>query len=253
VIDSGLTHVTRLNYIFRQSEDSHIVLNAHRINEGEAPFMDNKSSDFFFFGEDDPALAAELVVDIVKNRLPSKFGFDPIDDIQVISPMYRGPAGVHALNELLQRTLNGDKRYAEKKIGERVFRVGDKVMQTRNDYDKEVFNGDIGRLYGIDLEEHQFEVVIDGRYVYYEYSEVEELMHAFCISTHRSQGAEYPAVVIPLLTQHYMLLQRNLIYTAITRAKKLVVLVGSRKAVHMAVNNNKVAKRYTGLPIRLKS
>lgn len=252
VIESGLVHVTRLELIFRQQEDSHIILNAHRVNRGEIPFMDNNSSDFYFFGEDDPSRAAELVVDIVKNRLPNKFGFDPIDDIQVIVPMYRGPAGVNALNEALQRSLNGDTRYAEKQLGGRLFRVGDKVMQTRNDYEKEVFNGDIGRLTGIDFEDQTFEVVIDGRYIFYEWLQVEDLIHAYCISTHRSQGSEYPVVVMPLLTQHYMMLQRNLLYTAITRAKQMVVLVGSRKAVAMAVKNNKVASRYSGLVSRLR-
>ncbi len=252
VIASGVAHVTRLDVIFRQDEASHIVVNAHRINSGDAPFMDNNSKDFYFFGEEDPVLAAELVVDIVKNRLPSKFGIEPIDDVQVIAPMYRGPIGVHALNEALQAALNGDKRVAQKQLGGRTFRAGDKVMQTRNNYDKEVFNGDIGRIHGIDFEDQSLEVVFDGRYVFYEFSESEELIHAYCISTHRSQGSEYPVVVMPLMTQHYMMLQRNLLYTAVTRAKKMVVLVGSRRAVHMAVQNNKVAERYSGLLNRLR-
>lgn len=252
VIDSGIAFVTRLETIFRQSDNSHIIVNAHRVNQGNAPYMDNRSEDFFFFGQDDPALAADLVVDIVQNRIPNKFGYDPVDGVQVIAPMYRGPCGIHALNERLQAALNGDKRYAEKVIGSRVFRVGDKVMQTKNNYEKEVFNGDIGRLYGIDFDENAFEVVFDGRYVFYDFSEAEELIHAYCISTHRSQGSEYPVVVMPILTQHYMMLQRNLLYTAITRAKEIVVMVGNRKAVYLAVNNNKVAERYTGLLARLK-
>lgn len=252
VIASGVAHVTRLNVIFRQDEDSHIVVNAHRINKGDAPFMDNSSKDFYFFGEEDAVKAAELVVDIVKNRLPNRFGVDPMDEVQVIAPMYRGPIGVHALNESLQVSLNGDKRVAEKQLGGRLFRAGDKVMQTRNNYDKEVFNGDIGRIAGIDFEDQSLEVVFDGRYVYYEFSESDELIHAYCISTHRSQGSEYPVVVMPLMTQHYMMLQRNLLYTAVTRAKKMVVLVGSRRAVHMAVQNNKVAERYSGLLNRLR-
>jgi exodeoxyribonuclease V alpha subunit len=253
VINSGVAHVTRLKVIFRQNEASHIVVNAHRINAGDAPFMDNNSADFYFFGKEDPVEAAELLVDIVNKRLPEKFGVDPIEDVQVIAPMYRGPIGVHALNEALQKTLNGDKRLAEKQLGGRTFRAGDKVMQTRNNYDKEVFNGDIGRIQGIDFDDASMEVVFDGRYVYYEFSEAEELIHAYCISTHRSQGSEYPVVVMPLMTQHYMMLQRNLLYTAVTRAKKLVVLVGSRKAVHMAVQNNKVAERYSGLLQRLRA
>jgi exodeoxyribonuclease V alpha subunit len=247
VIDSGVGYVTRLNAIFRQSNTSHIIVNAHRINQGEAPLTDNNSADFFYFGEDDPARAAELVVDIVKNRLPTKFGVDPINDVQVIAPMYRGVIGVNALNEALQRTLNGDKRMAEKVLGGRAFRVGDKVMQTRNNYEKDVFNGDIGRLVEIDFEEQAFGIDIDGSFVMYDWTEADQLIHAYAISTHRSQGSEYPVVVMPIMTQHYMMLQRNLLYTAVTRAKKLVVLVGSRRAVQMAVENNKVAERYSGL------
>lgn len=252
VMNSGLAHVTRLETIFRQSADSLIVDNAHRVNHGEMPYLHNRSSDFYFFKEEDPQKAAELVVDIVLNRLPDKFGYDPMDDVQVIAPMYRGPIGVHALNDALQRALNGDHRLAEKKLGGRVFRAGDKVMQIRNNYEKDVFNGDIGRITGIDFDENLLEIVMDGRYVYYDWTEAEELTHAYCISTHRSQGGEYPVVVIPLMTQHYMMLQRNLVYTAITRARKMVVLVGTHKAVHIAVSNNKVAERYCGLLARLR-
>jgi exodeoxyribonuclease V alpha subunit len=253
VIDSGIAHVTRLNVIFRQSEDSHIIVNAHRVNKGDAPIMDNsRTKDFFFFRENDPVKAAELVVDIVRNRLPNKFEVHPINDVQVIAPMYRGSAGVNNLNEILQQALNSDSHLAEKKLGGRIFRVGDKVMQTKNNYDKEVFNGDIGRVRGIDHNEGFMEVSIDGRIIIYDWNEADELIHAYCISTHRSQGSEYPVVVLPLMTQHYMMLQRNLLYTAITRAKKLVVLVGNPQAVHIAVGNNKVAERYSGLLARLK-
>jgi exodeoxyribonuclease V alpha subunit len=252
VIDSGAAHVTRLEAIFRQSEDSYIVMNAHRINMGEMPLTDNQSNDFDFFGEDDPARAADLVVDVVQNRLPDKFGYDPIQDVQVVAPMYRGPVGVDNLNMSLQKALNGSLRMAEKKIGERVFRLGDKVMQTRNNYEKDVFNGDIGFVRAIDDLSGGFEIVMNDTIQFYEWVETEDLMHAYCISTHRSQGSEYPVVVMPLMTQHYMMLQRNLLYTAITRAKKLVVLVGTRKAVAMAVNNNKVAERFSGLVDRLK-
>ncbi|MEQ8674120.1 MAG: ATP-dependent RecD-like DNA helicase [Aggregatilineales bacterium] len=252
VIDSGVAFVTRLETIFRQEQDSHIVVNAHRINHGEAPYMDNQSEDFYFFREEDPARAAELVVDVVKNRIPNKFGFDPMNDIQVIAPMYRGPSGVTALNDILQEALNGSTRKADKLIAGRKFRVGDKVMQTRNNYDKEVFNGDIGRIYAIDYTERLIEVVFDGRYVDFDFTDAEELMHAYCISTHRSQGSEYPVVVMPVLTQFYMMLQRNLLYTAITRARKMVVMVGSHKAVYMAVKNNKVSERYSGLVTRLR-
>jgi exodeoxyribonuclease V alpha subunit len=251
VIDSGVAHVTRLKTIFRQSEDSVIVENAHRVNQGEMPYLQNTSRDFFFFGEEDPERAADLVVDIVQNRIPNKFGYDPLDQVQVIAPMYRGPIGVNALNERLQKALNGSSRQAEKKLGGRLFRAGDKVMQVRNNYDKDVFNGDIGRINAIDFEASKLEVIIDGRYIDYEWSETDDLTHAYCISTHRSQGGEYPVVVLPLMTQHYMMLQRNLVYTAITRAREVVVLVGTHRAVAIAVKNNQVAERYSGLIARL--
>jgi len=243
--------VTRLKTIFRQDKESHIIVNAHRINQGDMPFLDNQSADFYFFGEEDPTTCAELIVDIVQNRIPTKFGFDPLTDIQVIAPMYRGAAGVLALNKALQGALNGSYRKAEKVIGGRAFRVGDKVMQTKSNYDLEVFNGDIGYVRGIDIDESMMEISMDRRIVEYDFAMAEELLHAYCISTHRSQGSEYPVVVMPILTQHYMMLQRNLIYTAITRAKEIVVLVGTRQAVAMAVKNNKVAERYTGLLGRL--
>ena len=226
VIDSGVAHVTRLQQIFRQDDDSHIVINAHRINQGELPVMDNKSRDFYFFGVTDPNATTEMVVDVVKNRIPNKFGYDPLEEIQVMAPMYRGGAGVDALNEALQRSLNGTYSRAEKKLGSVVYRVGDKVMQTKNNYNKDVFNGDIGYIRGIDFDDNQLEVVIDGRFIVYDFTDADELIHAYCISTHRSQGSEYSVVVLPVLTQHYKMLQRNLLYTAITRAREMVVLVG---------------------------
>ena len=254
VIDSGIAHVTRLNQIFRQDDRSHIVINAHRINQGQMPYTDNKSDDFFFFGFTSAEEAADMVVDIVQNRLPQKFGITSLDDVQVIAPMYRSAVGVNALNLKLQAALNGNQRIAEKKLGGTVFRVGDKVMQTKNNYDKDVFNGDIGRIRAIDFDEKKFHIIMDGSIVQYDFGDAaEQLIHAYCITTHRSQGSEYPVVVMPLMTQHRMMLQRNLLYTAITRAKKLVVLVGDRRAVGMAVNNNKVSERYTGLKMRLQT
>ncbi len=252
IIDSGIASVTRLDQIFRQDDDSHIISNAHRINQGQRPYTDNKSSDFFFFNISDPGAVADMIVDIVKQRIPERWGYDPVRDIQVIAPMYRGAAGVHSLNSLLQSELNSDPRLAQVKLGERQFRVGDKVMQTRNNYDKDVFNGDIGFIDSIDKGDNSLEIVIDGGYVGYDFSETDDLMHAYCISTHRSQGSEYPVVVMPVLTQHYMMLQRNLLYTAITRAKRLVVLVGTRQALDIAVGNNKVAERHSGLLWRLR-
>ena len=251
VIDSGIAHVTRLDQIFRQDDASHIVSNAHRINQGQHPRTDNQSKDFFFFNVSDPEAVADNIVEIVKTKAPQRWAFDPVRDIQVIAPMYRGAAGVNNLNSRLQKELNGDYRQAEVKLGHRLFRVGDKVMQTRNNYDKDVFNGDIGFIYSVDDDDNSLDVVIDGQRIAYDYSEMNDLMHAYCISTHRSQGSEYPAVVMPILTQHYMMLQRNLLYTAITRAKRLVILVGTRQAVHIAVNNNQVAERHSGLLNRL--
>lgn len=255
VINSGIAHVTRLNRIFRQDDASHIVLNAHRINHGEMPFTDNESDDFYFFNMAEPEGAAEMVVELVRDRLKKKVGdYDPINDIQVIAPMYRGPIGVDVLNQLLQEALNpSNPRRIEKKLGNKIFRKGDKVMQTKNNYDKDVFNGDIGIIHGIDEVNSSLQVVIDGRFVDYEFIDAEEqLIHAYCISTHRSQGSEYPIVVMPVMTQHFMMLQRNLLYTAITRARKMVVLVGTRKALSIAVDNNKVSERFSGLEARLK-
>ena len=252
VINSGIASVTRLDQIFRQDDSSHIISNAHRINQGLQPYTDNDSRDFFFFNIADPDAAADMLVDIVKNRVPDRWGFDPMRDIQVIAPMYRSAIGVNNLNIRLQSELNSDLRMADIKLGGRVFRVGDKVMQTRNNYEKDVFNGDIGFIDSIDSDDNSLEVVIDGGYVSYDFSETDDLMHAYCISTHRSQGSEYPVVVMPVMMQHYIMLQRNLLYTAITRAKKLVVLVGTRQALGLAVNNNKVAERHSGLLHRLR-
>ncbi len=253
VIDSGIASVTRLSQIFRQDDSSHIVSNAHRINQGLQPYTDNDSLDFFFFNIGEPEGAADELVQIVKRKVPERWELDPVRDIQVISPMYRGAIGVHNLNSRLQAELNGDLRWAQAKFGDRVFRVGDKVMQTRNNYEKDVFNGDIGFIDSIDDDDNSLEVTIDGRFVAYDFSEIDDLIHAYCISTHRSQGSEYPAVVMPVMTQHYIMLQRNLLYTAITRAKELVILVGTRRALAIAVNNNKVAERHSGLLARLRA
>ena len=251
VIAGGIASVTRLSQIFRQDDSSHIVSNAHHINRGRQPYTANKSSDFFFFNISEPEAAAEMIVDIVKTRVPQRWGLDPVRDIQVISPMYRGHIGVNNLNSRLQSELNSDPRLASVRLGGRVFRVGDKVMQTRNNYEKDVFNGDIGFVDSIDDDDNSLAVALDGTLVDYDFSEVDDLLHAYCISTHRSQGSEYPAVVMPVSTQHFIMLQRNLLYTAITRARKLVVLVGTRYALQLAVDNNKVAERHSGLDLRL--
>ena len=252
VIRAGRAKVVRLTHIFRQAAQSGIVVNAHRVNQGQMPLL-NQYDDFYFFSKEDPEEAADLLVDIVVNRIPRKFGLDPVDEVQVLAPMYRGACGVANLNRRLQEALNppGPNR-PERRLGGRTFRVGDKVMQVRNNYDKEVFNGDIGRVIRIDGIEQTLTVRIDGRPVIYDWAEADELIHAFAISVHKSQGSEYPAVVMPVLTQHYMMLQRNLLYTGITRAKRLVVLVGTRRAIGIAVRNARVRQRYSGLGVRLR-
>jgi len=251
VIRSGRARVVRLTHIFRQAAQSGIVVNAHRVNRGQMPVL-NRYDDFFFFSKEDPEEAAELLVDIVVRRIPRKFDLDPVDEVQVLAPMYRGACGVANLNRRLQEDLNppGPNR-PERRLGGRTFRVGDKVMQVRNNYDKEVFNGDIGRVIRIDGIGQTLTVRIDGRPVVYDWVEADELIHAFAISVHKSQGSEYPAVVVPVLTQHYMMLQRNLLYTAITRARRLVVLVGTRRAIGIAVKNDRTRQRHSGLGVRL--
>ena len=253
LIDSGKTAVIRLQTIFRQAADSLIISNAHRINEGKMPTTSSEAKDFFIFIKEDPGEAAELLVDVVKNRAPLKFHLDPLDDIQVLAPMYNGAVGVSNLNLLLQAALNPPaKRKAERKLGGRLFRVGDKIMQTVNNYDKNVYNGDIGRVTEMDLVQQTLTVSIDGAPVVYDFLEADELVHAYAISVHKSQGAEYPCVVMPVATQHYLMLQRNLLYTAVTRAKKLVILVGTRKAIRIAVKNDKTTQRHTALDWRLQ-
>jgi exodeoxyribonuclease V alpha subunit len=257
IIASDRVAVVKLTKIFRQAANSGIVINAHRINRGQFPIL-NEFDDFYYFSKEDPAEAAGLLVDVVKRRIPRKFELDPLDDVQVMAPMYRGACGVSNLNEILQEALNPPSpRKQEKRVGGRVFRVGDKVMQTRNNYDKDVYNGDIGRVVRIDTVEQTMTVRTDehleqGRLITYEWVELDELVHAFAISVHKSQGSEYTAVLLPILTQHYLLLQRNLLYTAVTRAKQLVVLVGTRKAIWIAVKNDKVSERHSGLSVRLQ-
>lgn len=255
LIASGKVPTTRLNLIFRQQAGSYIVSNAHRVNEGQQPLIEKDAEDFFHFEFDGPDEVADWVVDVVRNRVPRRFGLDPVRDIQVLAPMYRGAAGVNALNERLQAALNPEGRgQPERRVGQRLFRVGDKVMQLRNNYEKDVFNGDIGYVRALDGESQTLSVVFEGdNYVNYEWSECDELTHAYAVSVHKSQGSEYPAVVLPLVTQHYMMLQRNLLYTAITRAKRLVVLVGSKKALGMAVRNAAVNERFTRLVDRLNA
>jgi len=251
LIDSGAIEVVTLTEIFRQAQRSMIVVNAHRINKGQYPLLSGKKDrDFFFIEEEDPEEAAAIVVDLVMRRLPGYYNYDPMDDIQVLCPMYRGTVGANNFNESLQAALNPDGVVLPR--GGRNFRSGDKVMQIRNNYDKEVFNGDIGRISSVDPVDQIVTVAFPERVVEYEAADLNELVLAYAITVHKSQGSEYNAVVMPILTQHYMMLQRNLLYTAIARAKQLVVLVGTKKAMGMAIRNNKVTKRYTGLAKRLQ-
>ncbi len=259
VLASERVPSVHLTELFRQARESAIVVTAHGVNQGEMPPLRvEPTSDFFFLHQEEPLAAQRAVIDLVARRLPARYGFDPVRDIQVLTPMYRGPAGVHALNLALQERLNA-RPGPTLAFGEHSFKVGDKVMQVRNDYDKGatgVFNGDLGRVVDV-LEEDRrllvrFSEAADAEAVVYEQHELDELTLAYACSIHRAQGSEYPCVVIPLVMQHYLLLQRNLLYTAITRARKLCVLIGDRRALKRAVENDALARRNTGLAERLR-
>lgn len=253
IIDSGYIPTVRLNEIFRQASQSLIIVNAHRINNGEFPLLPpdrDELRDFYFIQLEDPEEVCRMVLNMCKNRIPEKFGLNPVKDIQVLSPMHRGVAGASNLNIELQKFLNNSQD--EFSRGGKTLKTGDKVMQIRNNYDKDVFNGDIGVITSIDKEEQELTVDYDGRRTAYDFSELDEIVLAYAVSVHKSQGSEYPAVVLPLLTQHYMMLQRNLLYTAVTRGKKLVVIIGTKKALAMSIKNNKQQMRYTRLKERLR-
>lgn len=248
IIVSGVVPVVRLQTVFRQAEESGIIANAHRINAGEYPKFNTE--DFFLIERHDPARALETIVELVTQRMPAKFGLDPFQDIQVLSPMRRGEAGIHQINESLQAALNPDGA----PLPRGGLRVGDKVMQLRNDYELDVFNGDVGRITHADADTQELQVTFeDGRIVIYPYEDLESLALAYACTIHKSQGSEYPAVVIPFLPQHYMMLQRNVLYTAITRGKRLVIVVGETKAVAMAIRNNRIARRHTHFSDRLRN
>ena len=253
MIASERVETVRLNEIFRQAEKSLIVVNAHRVNRGEFPQNrphQDQESDFYFIKREDPEKAVALIKQLCSRRLPRAFNLNPLNDIQVMTPMHRGLVGVANLNAELQSLLNPTGQEVTR--GGRLFRNGDKVMQIRNNYEKEVFNGDIGVIVDISLENQKIVVKFEDRVVDYEWGELDELVLAYAISIHKSQGSEYPAVVVPLLPQHYIMLQRNLLYTAITRARQLVVLIGSSRAIAIAVKNDKVQHRYTNLSRLLK-
>ena len=254
IIGSGRAHVVRLTEIFRQASRSAIVRNAHRINRGLLPEVPARAPgelvDFYAIEAAEPAQAQARILELVTARIPSAFGFDPVEDVQILAPMHRGQVGCQALNELIQDRLHPGA--VELTRGSRRFKVGDRVIQLRNNYEHEVFNGDIGRVLQIDHLEDTLCVRFDAeREVTYPFSELDELGLAWAITVHKSQGSEYPVVVLPMVTQHYIMLQRNLLYTAVTRARELVVIVGTQKAVGIAARNDVAQRRYTRLSARL--
>ena len=252
IIASGAVPVVRLTEIFRQAATSRIIVNAHRINAGQMPdwpradTREAEESDFYFVEAATPEVGVARVIEIVRDRIPRRFGFDPVRDVQVLCPMNRGGMGARSLNIELQRVLNPPGELRVERFGW-VFGVGDKVMQVENDYDKEVYNGDLGIVSAIDPEEGTLTATFDGRPVTYEYGELDEIVLAYATTIHKSQGSEYPVVVIPVVTQHYTMLQRNLIYTGVTRGKRLVVMVGQRRALAMAVRGAQGRRRWSKL------
>jgi exodeoxyribonuclease V alpha subunit len=252
LIASGRVRVIRLTEIFRQAEQSLIVVNAHRINCGEMPFFGSRDAggDFYFVDRDQPAEAASLAIDFVARRIPERFGLDPVRDVQVLSPMHRGELGVANLNQRLRELLT--PAGPELRVGGRSFRVGDKLMQVRNNYELDVFNGDIGRVIALDEESAELTVGFDDRPVVIGSDGLDDLVPAYACTIHKSQGSEYPAVVIVLHHQHHIMLQRNLLYTAVTRGRRLVVIVGSRRALGRAVHNATVRERHSRLAERLR-
>jgi exodeoxyribonuclease V alpha subunit len=252
LMDSGVVPVARLTQIYRQAQQSLIVVNAHRINQGDFPELAglDDEKDFVFIPRQEPAAIKGSLLNLVCNELPKRYGFDPVRDLQVITPMHRGAVGVQTLNHELQQRLNG--RAPRFTFGARVFRRGDKVMQLRNNYYKEVFNGDIGQVTGLNPATGQLLVEFDGRTVAYDPGEGEEITLAYAVTVHKAQGSEFPGVLLVLTTHHYLLLQRNLLYTALTRGRRLVVLLGTKKALAIAIKNDRPVRRYTDLAAKLR-
>ncbi|MFZ2087904.1 MAG: ATP-dependent RecD-like DNA helicase [Desulfobaccales bacterium] len=252
MMDSGVVAVARLTQIYRQARESLIVVNAHRVNQGDFPVLAgfNDDKDFVFVPRKEPEAIKASLLNLVCRELPARYGFDPVRDLQVITPMHRGAVGVQTLNHELQQRLNG--RAPKFTFGARVYRRGDKVMQLKNNYFKEVFNGDIGLVTGLNAATGQLLVEFDGRTVAYEPGEGEEITLAYAVTVHKAQGSEFPAVVLVLTTHHFLLLQRNLLYTALTRGRRLVVLVGSQKALAIAIKNDQPIRRFTDLTAKLR-
>jgi exodeoxyribonuclease V alpha subunit len=255
IIRSEAIPVFYLTEIFRQAQESPIIMNAHLVRRGESPDLNfentnNELKEFYFINQSDPNTVVETIVKLCSESIPKRFSLDPVRDIQVLTPMHKGVAGTINLNQVLQKALNRNSDQAEILGG--IYKTGDKVMHLKNNYLKDVFNGDIGTISGVDRETNQVQVDYEGRVVVYEPEEMHELSLAYAISVHKSQGSEYPAIIVPLMTQHYIMLQRNLLYTAMTRGKKLVILIGTRKAFAIALNNDKPRKRFSGLMKKIK-
>jgi exodeoxyribonuclease V alpha subunit len=253
LIASKVVPVARLTQIFRQAGQSWIVRAAHAVNQGEMPeSAPAGSGDFYFVEAATPEAILDRIVTMVRERIPSRFGLDPLRDVQVLTPMNRSELGARNLNARLQEVLNPPRGGLQVQSLGRTFRAGDKVLQTQNNYQREVFNGDVGRIRRIDEAEREIVVDFDGKEVAYDFGELDELAQAFAMTVHKAQGSEYPAVVMPLHPQHFLMLQRNLLYTALTRGKRLVVLVGSRKALETAVSRQDTGRRYSALCRRLQ-
>jgi exodeoxyribonuclease V alpha subunit len=254
MIKSAQMPVFYLKKIFRQAHESPIILNAHRIRNGELPVLKSLNgleglSEFYFLEQGDPNRVVSAIVELCTKIIPDTFSFDPIHDVQVLTPMHKGLVGTTYLNQVLQKVLNPNPVMIE--TAGTAFKVGDKVMHLKNNYQKDVFNGDIGTISAVNMKEQIFSVDYDGRTVNYDFTETDEVSLAYAISVHKSQGSEYPAVILPIMVQHYVLLQRNLLYTAITRGKNLVTLIGTKKALTIALKNDMPKKRLSGLAFRL--
>mgnify|MGYP000290817230 CR=1 FL=1 len=254
IIDSEFIYCTKLTEIFRQAKESMIVVNAHRINSGEYPDCNAKGKDFFLLRRNGEKEMLETIKELCLTRLPGYYeGVSPTADIQILTPVRKGLLGSMNLNRELQQVMNPPADdLEEKQIGDRLFREGDKVMQIRNDYDKEVFNGDIGFVSRVDTEDRELTVDFDGREVVYDVSELEELSLAYATTIHKAQGSEYPIVILPFMMTHYVMLQRNLLYTGVTRARKILVMIGEKRAISYAIRNNRATERNTRLAQRLR-
>jgi exodeoxyribonuclease V alpha subunit len=256
LIASRRIPVTHLTEIYRQAEGSRIVLNAHAVNRGEMPDLRTPPrhilGDFYWINQPEPERVVEIIAEMVRTRIPRRFRFDPMSDIQVLTPMNKGQCGAIALNAMLQEALNSGPK-PQFNTGERTIKAGDRVMQVVNNYDKGVFNGELGRVVHIDRTSKKFQVLFDAGLIDYEFQEADQLKHAYAVTVHKSQGSEFPVVIIPVLTQHYVMLQRNLIYTGMTRARRLLIMVGAPKALAIAVHNDRPALRYTQLAARIRA